>query len=304
MSQTSHTDLQNAAQTLVQSNDDNGYPDWMANIDADDFILAENKHEKIQYKTIFISDTHLGSRGAKADFLAEFLKYNQCEKLYMVGDIIDGWRLKKRMFWPQAHTNVLRRILTLSKRGTDVIYVTGNHDDFLRRYSGLSFGNIELCDEAVYEAEGKRYLIVHGDKYDSVIQTQKWLAFIGDWGYETLVVLNRHFNRIRHKFGMGYWSLSSYVKQKVKKAVSFISAYEDAVVEDCKEQGFDGVICGHIHHPEIRDINGIHYINCGDWVESCTAIVETMEGELKLLRWVEINHELNQVPSLEPVHAQ
>ncbi len=276
----------------VEMNED-VFPDWMANIEDDDLIVAENDHEKKRYKTIFISDTHLGSKGAKTEFLAEFLKYNQCEKLYLVGDIIDGWRLKKRMFWPQSHTNVIRRILTLSKRGTDVIYVTGNHDDFLRRYSGLNFGNIQLCDEAVFENQGKRYLVIHGDKYDSVIQTQKWLAFIGDWGYETLVVLNRHFNRLRHKMGMGYWSLSSYVKQRVKKAVSFISAYEKAVIEDCREQGHDGVICGHIHHPEMRELEGIEYINCGDWVESCTAIVETLDGELKLLHWVDINHHNN-----------
>lgn len=269
------------------------FPDWMENIDEDDLILAENNHEKTKYRTIFISDTHLGSKGAKADYLAEFLKYNQCERLYLVGDIIDGWRLKKRMFWPQEHTNVVRRILTMSKRGTDVIYVTGNHDDFLRRYSGLEFGNIELCDETVFEMGDKRYMVVHGDKYDSVIQTQKWLAFLGDWSYETLVVLNRHFNKVRQRFGIGYWSLSSYIKQKVKRAVSFISAYEEVVVKDCHSQGYAGVICGHIHHPEIRDINGIQYLNCGDWVESCTAIVETMEGELKLLRWIEIDHSTN-----------
>jgi len=270
--------------------DSEGYPDWMASIDQDDYILAENTHQKTHYKTIFISDTHLGSKGAKAEFLAEFLKYNQCDKLYMVGDIIDGWRLKKRMFWPQAHTNVVRRILTMSKRGTDVVYVTGNHDDFLRRYSGLEFGNIELCDQAEYELNGKKYLVIHGDKYDSVIQTQKWLAYLGDWSYETLVVFNRHFNRVRQKLGMGYWSLSSYIKQRVKRAVSFITAYEEAVVKDCEKSGYSGVICGHIHHPEVREIGGIQYLNCGDWVESCTAIVETDDGELKLLHWVEIDH--------------
>jgi len=184
-----------------------GLPDWMASIAEDDFILAENDHVKHAYKTIFISDVHLGAKGAKDEFLAEFLKYNECEKLYLVGDIIDGWRLKKRMYWPQSHTNVIRRILTMSKRGTDVIYVTGNHDDFLRKYSGLDFGNIELCDEAIFEAQqGQKFLVVHGDKYDSVIQTQKWLALLGDWSYETLIVINRYFNQVRRKFGMGYWS--------------------------------------------------------------------------------------------------
>jgi len=267
-------------------------PDWMESIAVDDLIVAENQTKMTQYRSIFISDVHLGSKGAKADYLAHFLKHNRCEKLYLVGDIIDGWRLKKRMFWPQEHTNVIRRILTKSKRGTDVIYVTGNHDDFLRRYSGLDFGNIELCDEIVHEtAQGEKLLVVHGDKYDSVVQTQKWLAVVGDWGYETLVVFNRHFNKIRHKLGMGYWSLSSHIKQKVKSAVSFITAFEEAVVKDCTKQGYKGVICGHIHHPEIRKINGIDYYNCGDWVESCTAIVETLDGEMKLLQWVEIDHE-------------
>jgi len=268
-------------------------PDWMASIENDDLILAENDHEQHHYRSIFISDVHLGSKGAKAEFLAEFLKYNHCEKLYLVGDIIDGWRLKKRIFWPQTHTNVIRRILTKSKRGTDVIYVTGNHDEFLRRYSGVDLGNIVLTDQAEHTTvDGRSLLVVHGDKYDSIVQTQKWLAVIGDWGYETLVILNRHFNRLRRYFGKGYWSLSSFVKQKVKTAVSFISAYEEAVVKDCRDNGFEGVVCGHIHHPEIRDIDGVQYYNCGDWVESCTAIVETESGEMKLLKWVDIDHQI------------
>lgn len=271
----------------------NNMPDWMESIEKDDFIVAENDHEHHQYKTIFISDVHLGSKGAKADYLSHFLKYNHCEKFYLVGDIIDGWRLKKRMFWPQAHTNVIRRILTKAKRGTDVVFVTGNHDDFLRRYSGLDFGNIFLTDEAVHERDnGERLLVVHGDKYDSVVQTKKWLAVLGDWGYETLVRFNTFFNKVRRMMGMKYWSLSSYVKQRVKSAVSFITAYEDAVVKDCKMNGFDGVVCGHIHHPEIREIDGIDYYNCGDWVESCTAIVETLDGQIKLLQWVEIDHDV------------
>lgn len=269
-------------------------PDWMASIDQDDLILAENHQNQQSYRSIFISDVHLGSRGAKADYLSHFLKYNQCEKLYLVGDIIDGWRLKKRIFWPQEHTNVLRRILTKSKRGTDVVYVTGNHDEFLRRYSGVDLGNIELCDQAEhFTARGERLLVIHGDKYDSVIQTRKWLAILGDWGYETLVVANRYFNRVRRRFGMGYWSLSAYIKHRVKSAVSFITAFEEAVVKDCKKKGYSGVVCGHIHHPEIREIQGVDYYNCGDWVESCTAIVETLDGELKLLQWIEIDHHNN-----------
>jgi len=179
-------------------------PDWMENIEADDLIVAENDHQIKHFRSIFISDIHLGSKGAKADFLSEFLKYNHCEKLYLVGDIIDGWRLRKRIFWLQAHTNVIRRILTKAKRGTEVIFVTGNHDDFLRRYSGVDFGNIKLTDEAVHLCtNGDKLMVVHGDKYDSVIQTQKWLAVLGDWGYESLVVLNRHFNRVRRSLVWG-----------------------------------------------------------------------------------------------------
>lgn len=273
-----------------------GLPDWMACIEKDDLIVAENTHEYHEYKAIFISDIHLGSRGCKAEFLAEFLKYHQCEKLFLVGDIIDGWRLKKRNFWPQEHTNVIRRVLTKAKRGTDVIFVTGNHDDFLRRYSGIEFGNIVLTDETDYTTlKGEKLLVVHGDKYDSVVQTRKWLAILGDWGYETLVRLNTHFNRARRIFGFKYWSLSAFIKQKVKSAVSFISAYEEAVVKDCELNGYDGVVCGHIHHPEIREISGKSYYNCGDWIESCTAIVETMDGEMKLLRWVEVDHVHNPV---------
>lgn len=277
----------------------NGLPDWMVDLDKENLIIEEHlsdafdidEAEVSQYRSIFISDMHLGSKGAKAEYLAHFLKYTACQHLYLVGDVIDCWRLKKRIFWPQAHTNVIRRILTKSKRGTKVVYVTGNHDDYLRRYSGIEFGNIILCDEAEHKTlHGKKLLVVHGDKYDSVIQTQRWLAFLGDWSYETLIIINRYYNRLRQKFGKRYWSLSSFLKQKVKSAVSFISAYEAAVVKDCKKAGFDGVVCGHIHHPEIRHLDGIEYYNCGDWVESCTAIVETLEGEIKLLRWVEIDH--------------
>lgn len=267
-------------------------PQWMSSIEGDEPVSQENNRQHYHYHTIFISDIHLGSKGSKAEFVSDFLKYNHSKKLYLVGDIIDCWRLKKRMFWPQEHTNVIRKILTKSKRGTDVIFVTGNHDDLLRRYSGLSFGNITLTDETVYEREnGEKILVVHGDKYDTVVQTQKWLAIIGDWGYETLVRFNSVFNRIRRLLGLRYWSLSSYIKQKVKSAVSFISAYEEAVVKDCQLHGYQGVVCGHIHHPEISKINGIDYYNCGDWIESCTAIVETLEGEIKLIKWVEINHE-------------
>jgi UDP-2,3-diacylglucosamine pyrophosphatase LpxH len=266
-------------------------PYWMEDIESDESVIQESDKQHHHYRAIFISDVHLGSKGAKAEFLSNFLKYNHSKKLYLVGDIIDCWRLKKRMFWPQEHTNVIRRILTKSKRETDIIFVTGNHDDLLRRYSGLNFGNISLADEAVYKREnGEKILVVHGDKYDSVVQSQKWLAIVGDWAYETLVQFNTIFNKIRNLLGMRYWSLSSFIKKKVKSAVSFISAYEEAVAKDCQLNGYKGVVCGHIHQSEIRVINGIDYYNCGDWIESCTAIVETLDGEMKLLKWVEIDH--------------
>ncbi len=267
-------------------------PDWMSSIEKNDLIIEENTREHHYYRSIFISDVHLGSKGSKADFLAEFLKYNHCEKLYLVGDIIDGWRLKKRNFWPQEHTNVIRRILTKSKRDTQIIYVTGNHDDFLRRYSGLDFGNIILTDETYHTClDGRKLLVIHGDKYDAVVQNNRWLSLIGDWGYEFLIGVNTSFNKLRKLMGLKYWSLSAYIKYKVKSAVTFITAFEDAVMKDCQNQGFDGVICGHIHHPEIRKISDKVYYNCGDWVESCTAIVENEHGDFKLLKWINIDHE-------------
>lgn len=254
---------------------------------------ASPTREHRQYRAIFISDVHLGSHGAKAEFLCDFLKYNHCEILYLVGDIIDGWRLKKRIYWPQTHTDVIRRVLTKARRGTRVVFVTGNHDEFLRRYSGITLGNIELVDEAAHETlGGERLLVVHGDRYDSVIQTRKWLALLGDWSYETLVRVNTHFNRLRRRMGFGYWSLSNYAKQKVKSAKSFITTFEDAVARDCRERGYSGVVCGHIHHAAQRKIGDIDYYNCGDWVESCTALAETLDGEMQLMQWVEMDHAL------------
>jgi len=263
-------------------------PDWMNQMEEEDLIVSVSNEEHHRYRTLFISDVHLGSKGCNADFLADFLKYNHCDKLYMVGDIIDGWSLKKKNYWPQAHTNVIRRVLTKAKRGTDVVFVTGNHDEFLRRYSGLTFGNIQLLDEALHTtANGEQLLVIHGDKFDAVIQHQRWLALVGDWAYESLLYINTRLNRIRQKLGYGYWSLSAYLKHKVKTAVSFISDYEEAVMRECRERKLDGVICGHIHHPEIRHLDDINYYNCGDWVESCTALAETEDGEIRLIHWVQ-----------------
>ncbi|MDH2432195.1 UDP-2,3-diacylglucosamine diphosphatase [Pokkaliibacter sp. MBI-7] len=249
--------------------------------------MASNASAKRSVRSIWISDTHLGSKGCQAELLTEFLKHHDCEQLYLVGDIIDGWRMRKGVYWPQSHSNVLRRILTMAKRGTRVTYVTGNHDEFLRRYSTLQLGNITLTDEAEHvTAKGERLLILHGDMFDVITRYHRWLAFLGDSAYEMLLILNRWLNDLRRRFGFGYWSLSAYLKHKVKKAVNFIGEFEEALAHECHKRNFDGVVCGHIHHAEIRDIGKVRYLNCGDWVESCTALVEDMQGEISLIAWV------------------
>lgn len=240
-------------------------------------------------RTLWISDLHLGTRGCQAEKLARFLKRYDCDQLYLVGDIIDGWRLRKGMYWPQAHTNVVRRVLTMSKRGTKVTYITGNHDEFLRRYSSLLLGNIQLVDEAEHvTADGRRLLVVHGDQFDVITRCHRWLAFLGDHAYEVSLTVNRWFNHWRSRFGYGYWSLSAYLKHRVKHAVNFISDFEGALAHECGRRGFQGVVCGHIHHAEIREVDGIAYHNCGDWVESCTALVEHPDGKIELLKWNDV----------------
>jgi len=204
--------------------------------------------------------------------------------------VIDGWRLRKRAYWPQAHVNVIRRILTLAKRGTQVTYVIGNHDEFLRHYDTASYGNLHLRHEAEHvTADGRRLLVTHGDQFDAVVCCHRWLALLGDAAYEALLVLNRWFNHLRRHLGYGYWSLSACLKQRVKRAVSYIGEYEEALVRECRQRGFDGVVCGHIHHPEIRRMGPVEYFNCGDWVESCSALVETEDGAIALLRWFEVD---------------
>lgn len=243
---------------------------------------------KQRVRTIWISDVHLGTRDCQAEKLAGFLKEYECDQLYLVGDIIDGWRLRKSMYWPQSHTNVIRRILTLAKRGTKVVYVTGNHDEFLRRYGTLNIGNLLLVDEAEHRtADGRRLLVIHGDLFDVITRYHRWLAFLGDNAYEFSLRLNRWLNYWRSRCGYGYWSLSGYLKHRVKKAVNFISDFEDALAHECRKRDFDGVVCGHIHHAEIRQVKGITYHNCGDWVESCSALIEHWDGSIQLYRWSE-----------------
>jgi UDP-2,3-diacylglucosamine pyrophosphatase LpxH len=239
-----------------------------------------------QYRSIFISDLHLGTRGCKAEFLLDFLKYNEADNIYLVGDIIDCWRLKKAWFWAQSHNDVVQKLLRKARKGTRVVYVPGNHDEPLRDYDGMTFGDVAVVNEIVHvTADGKRYLVVHGDAFDGVIKYAKWLAYLGDTAYHCVLTLNHWYNHIRVKLGLQYWSLSAYLKTQVKDAVRFISDFEDAMAAEARRQGLDGVICGHIHKAESRMIDGIHYINDGDWVESCTALVEHMNGRLEIVEW-------------------
>jgi UDP-2,3-diacylglucosamine pyrophosphatase LpxH len=263
------------------------------------------------YRSIFISDVHLGTKGCQAELLLDFIKHVECDALYLVGDIIDGWKLRGGWYWPQAHNDVVQKILRLARKGVKVVYIPGNHDEFGRDYLGAHFGGVVVARDAIHEtADGRRFLVTHGDEFDGVVQHAKWLAFVGDWAYRTILMLNTLMNRMRRRMGFGYWSLSAFLKTRVKNALHFIENYESAVAEEARRRGVDGVICGHIHKAEIRDIDGILYVNDGDWVESCTALVEHPDGQLEILEWAKlrswsaIDRTLDQ-PSLaaEPIAA-
>lgn len=244
----------------------------------------------LRFRTIWISDVHLGTRGCKAEYLIDFLDRTDSESLYLVGDIIDGWRLKKTWYWPATHNQVVQRVLRKAQAGTTVVFVPGNHDEFLRDYAGLTFGDIPVVMEAYHEtADGRRLWIIHGDAFDGVVRYAKWLAFLGDACYNVAVGLNNWLNFARRQLGLHYWSLSAYLKSKVKNAVAFVDDFERTVAEQARKRDVAGVICGHIHKAEIRDVDGILYCNDGDWVESCTALVEHPDGHLEILRWAEIS---------------
>jgi UDP-2,3-diacylglucosamine pyrophosphatase LpxH len=269
---------------LALNEGDDYQPLWMEEMGTEE--PHPKSPERRHYRTIWVSDVHLGTRGCKAELLLDFLKHNHSDTLYLVGDIIDGWRMKSRLYWPQSHVNVIRRVLKRAKQGTKIIYVTGNHDEFLRGYSGMSFGNIHLVDEHVHVGpNAQRYWVIHGDAFDRIVMDQKWLALLGDLAYETLLKLNVLMNRMRALFGMEYWSLSAYLKYRVKQAVNFIGNYEKTLARECRKRGYQGVICGHIHHPEVRMIEDIQYGNSGDWVESCSALVEDQDGRLEVVYW-------------------
>jgi UDP-2,3-diacylglucosamine pyrophosphatase LpxH len=241
-----------------------------------------------RYRTAFISDIHLGTRGCKAEFLLDFLREIEVEQLYLVGDIIDCWRLRRSWYWPQTHNDVVQKLLRKARKGTRVVYIPGNHDEPLRDYTDMQFGGVVVVAEAIHTtADGRRLLVLHGDEFDGIVKYARWLALLGDWAYRTMLHLNHWFNLARRTFGYPYWSLSAWLKQRVKDAVKYIDDYERAVAEEARRRGVDGVVCGHIHKAEIRRIGGLLYCNDGDWVESCTALVEHADGRLEILRWTE-----------------
>ena len=241
------------------------------------------------YRSIWISDLHLGTKGCKAEYLLDFLRHTESENLYLVGDIVDLWGLKRSWDWRQEHNDVLQKILRKSRKGTKVVFLPGNHDEMFRQFLELTFGNIEVHDEVVHETgDGRKFLVIHGDQYDVVVKYSKWLALLGDWVYSRALGMNTLYNRVRKAFGYPYWSLSSYLKHKAKMAVEFINSFETALADEAKSRGLDGVICGHIHHAEIKEIDGITYCNDGDWVESCTALVEHYDGRLEVVNWAEV----------------
>jgi len=239
-----------------------------------------------RYRAIFISDIHLGTRGCKAEFLLDFLRETESQYLYLVGDIVDGWRLRQSWYWSQSHNDVVQKILRKARKGTQVVLVPGNHDEMARDFIGMQFGGIWVLGDTVHvTADGRRMLVIHGDAFDGVVTYARWLAVLGDHAYTLALWMNHRLNRMRLAMGLGYWSLSSYLKGKVKGAVFYISAFENAVAAEARRRGADGVVCGHIHNAEIRTIDGVLYCNDGDWVESCTALVEHWDGRLEVIDW-------------------
>ena len=260
--------------------------------------------QRLRVRTAWISDVHLGTPGCQAVALLAFLRSLECDTLYLVGDIIDGWQLRRTWFWPQAHNDVVQKLLRKARKGTRVVFVPGNHDEFARRYVEHNFGGVDVVEDCVHTtADGRRLWITHGDLFDGVIQYARWLAYLGDTLYEALLKCNRHLNSLRARLGLPYWSLSKYLKLKVKRAVSYIGDFETAVAREARRRGVHGVVCGHIHHAEMRDIDGVLYANDGDWVESLTALVEHADGRLEIIDWTAWQLGRALVPTPEPVAA-
>ena len=248
---------------------------------------------RVKYRNIFLSDIHLGTPGCQAELLLDFLNHHEADNYYLVGDIVDAWRIgRKGSNWPQSHNDVVQAFLSKAHDGASVYLIPGNHDEFLRSYLGTHFGGIEVVMNADFTAlDGKRFLVTHGDQYDSVVVHAKWLAHLGDSAYNFMLWLNTRINKLRHLWGGQYWSLSKWAKHQVKQAVNFISEYENVLTAEARRGGYDGVICGHIHSAAIRPMDGLLYVNTGDWVESCTAVVEEADGRLALIDWAKITRE-------------
>jgi UDP-2,3-diacylglucosamine pyrophosphatase LpxH len=245
-------------------------------------------HDAQRVRALFLSDVHLGTRGCQAELLLDFIRHYDADTIYLVGDIVDGWKLRSGWYWPQSHNDVVQKVLRKARKGARVVYVPGNHDEFLRDYVGHQFGGVEIVEQAIHEAaDGRRYLVIHGDQFDLVMRHARWLALMGDGAYTAALFVNTHLNRVRRRLGLTYWSLSAWAKLKVKNAVSFIGRYEEFLCAEARRHEVDGVVCGHIHHAALHDALGIRYVNTGDWVESCTAVVEHYDGTLELVRWAE-----------------
>jgi UDP-2,3-diacylglucosamine pyrophosphatase LpxH len=250
---------------------------------------VKDGRSRLHYRTIWISDIHLGTKGCNAEMLIDFLDSVDSDMLYLVGDIVDGWQLKKRVFWPTSHNDVVWRIMKRARRGTRVIYVPGNHDEIFRQFTGMSFGGVEIRRKMIHTTiDGRKLLVLHGDEFDTVMLAHRWLAVVGDAAYSVLMALNRRFNQVRRWLGMPYWSLSRIAKHKVKNAVAFISRFEEIVAHEADRRHVDGVVCGHIHTAEIRQFGKVTYYNDGDWVEGCTALVEHHDGRMEILHWADV----------------
>ncbi len=264
---------------------------------------VKNGRSRLHYRTIWISDIHLGTKGCNAEMLIDFLDNVDSDMLYLVGDIVDGWQLQKRLFWPTAHNDVVWRIMKRARRGTRVIYIPGNHDEMFRQFTGMSFGGVEIRRKKIHTTvDGRKLLVLHGDEFDTIMLAHRWLAFVGDAAYTALMAVNRRFNQIRRLFGLPYWSLSKMAKHKVKNAVAFISQFEEIVAHEAERRHVDGVVCGHIHTAEIRQFGKVTYYNDGDWVEGCTALVEHHDGTMEVLHWADVmaaRHEEQQVEEME-----
>ena len=248
--------------------------------------MQEHDAATRRYRALFISDLHFGTKACQAQAFLDFLRFHDADRIFLIGDIVDFWRIGRGVYWPQAHNDVLQKLLRKARKGTDLVFIPGNHDEVMREYCGVRFGGIAIERNIVHTgADGRRYLVIHGDEFDVVVRYAKWLALLGDWSYTLALWANTHVNAMRRLLGMPYWSLSDYLKQKVKRAVNYIGEFEAALAHEARRHGAQGVICGHIHHAAMRQVGEVIYINTGDWVESCTAVAETEEGIFEIIRW-------------------